>query len=209
VQSEPHQDPTSFGDRGHVVKWFLDEETDVRLWKRDGREEEWSTIEIPSSGVAFRRTVEQQLTLTGRTDDPPLAVVVPFEENGRQQAVVVTPAAALETILINGYRPLGVAFLRERDEIVVGSELLYFSTGGAVIRTPFPEDEAETRCSRCKCVLQRGDLALGCPCGSWFHDGALAESHEKPRYCATYEPACGGCERRWDELDWRPGDDHD
>ena len=163
---------------------------------------------LPDDGLALVRGGEDGgvVTTADARDLQPFALVVPFTENGTAQAALVTPPLPSAPVLLNGYPPLGVTLLRERDEICVAGERLYLGAPSGVEEMPFPDDQAETRCSRCKSPLRPGDAAVRCACRAWSHEGQLADPDEEPRYCFTSDPVTACCARERPEVAWTPED---
>ncbi len=136
-----------------------------------------------------------------------LATVIQFTENGMPRAALITRPGS--RVLLNGYLPLGVAVLEDRDEITVRGRTFYFGARSLLEAMPFPHCDTETRCARCKRPLHEGDTAARCAaCSAWHHQGNLAGVQGQRRECWTYDPACGGCGRHRDTLVWSP-EEHD
>jgi hypothetical protein len=137
--------------------------------------------------------------------DRALAAIVPFLERRVWRAALLTPAAG-GACLLNGYPPLSAAVLEERDELIVGGQVLYFSAHGIAVKEHFVETGEPVRCPRCTDALSAGDEVMRCPaCRAVHHEGVLAQQPEEIRCCFTYfgEP-CAACRRSAEELDWSP-----
>jgi len=104
---------------------------------------------------------------------------------------------------VNGQRlSLGMRVLRDLDEILLPMtstaeaeaaepQRLFFSTERLAMVQPFPGAEKPVFCSRCKDLIQVGQLAVRCPsgrCGLWHHETA-----EQP--CWTYAEKCSNCDQ--------------
>ena len=135
-------------------------------------------------------------------------MVVPFEESGVARAALLTQPLGC-ALVVNGYRPLGVAVLEERDEIIAHGEVLYFGERSRTSQMRFEESDESVGCARCKQPLCSDDLVIRCPaCGAFHHAGAIASSEEE-RLCWTYDARCGACERPRDEMLWAPEERED
>jgi hypothetical protein len=144
----------------------------------------------------------------GGTAAPALATVAQFTENGMPRAVLIIPPDS--GVLLNGYLPLGVAVLEDRDEITVRGRTFYFGARSLPEAMPFPHCDTETRCARCKRPLHEGDTAVTCgACSAVHHQGDLAGSDGQRRECWTYDPACGACGRHRETLVWTPEEFHE
>jgi hypothetical protein len=104
---------------------------------------------------------------------------------------------------VNGQRlTLGMRLLRDRDEILLPEpqssdqadaepQRIYFSTERLAVVEAFPGAKKPVSCSRCKQVIEAGQLAVRCPnsrCGLWHHEFA-----EQP--CWTYAEKCSNCDQ--------------
>jgi hypothetical protein len=80
----------------------------------------------------------------------------------------------------------GVRHLRDRDEIRVQGERLFFSAETLAHVVPFPGTDEQGVCPRCQQPIAEGDPAVCCPhCQVWHH-----QTDELP--CWTYAPECAG-----------------
>jgi len=123
-------------------------------------------------------------------------------ENQTARAVLIVAPDACVTV--NGYRPLGVVVLRDRDVLAVGSHTLHFGDRTPTEPEPFPGGDRELSCARCKQLLNVGDLAIRCAaCGSWHH---VRPEKEQDDCCWRHDLRCGHCRRNRDELIWSPED---
>jgi hypothetical protein len=140
------------------------------------------------------------------------AIIIPCKEHARVRAVLVSGRGAGESVSVNGYPPLGVTLLEDRDEIVVRGE-----PGRSPGRFVFAEREpacvvrfsetsvspGEDRCARCRKPLRSGDAVVRCPaCRRWFHEGLRASGER--RECWSYDPVCGGCHTSRAAMSWSP-----
>jgi hypothetical protein len=99
--------------------------------------------------------------------------------------VILTDSPALR---LNGAPvPIGIAVLRDRDEIRLPGQTLWFSTEQTASIEPLPPGATRGACPRCKRAIDPGSSAVRCPsCGLWHH-----ESSEFA--CWTYNSTCAGC----------------
>jgi hypothetical protein len=145
------------------------------------------------------------------------AIIIPYKEHARVCAVLVCGLGAGTAVTVNGYPPLGVTLLDDRDDIVIWGE-----PGRSPKRFVFAEREparvvefseitvspGEGRCGRCQRPLESGDAAVRCPaCQRWFHEG-LRKSGER-RKCWSYDPLCGGCHTSRAAMSWSPAGGED
>ncbi len=167
-------------------------------------------------GVVHDEGPERELANTssgGRTS----CIVAPCERvDGVPQWVLLCGADA--QVRHNGVEMLlGLALLRDRDEVVLQRDYLqgaddcrvevsnrfYFSTEQLAEVVAAPAG-LSTKCPRCKMVLATGDLAVRCPsCGAWHHQ-------REGRPCWTYTDRCAVCHRQETALDgqlpWTPAE---
>lgn len=169
----------------------------MHLCFRDG--ESWRVIPISD---ALSIDLQPDGTLVVGPRARALATFVSFSDHGPPAAALVTAPHARVTV--NGFRPLGVSVLTDRDEIRLGSTRVLFSAYSPAREEPFPSDARETRCARCKVRLQPGDTAARCPvCGAWHHQGPLA-GDDGERRCLSYDPQCGIGRHDWKKALWTP-----
>lgn len=110
---------------------------------------------------------------------------------------------------------LGLAMLRDRDEIVLPSvgvdgraaeRRFYFSTEELAKVVAAPAGLTQ-QCPRCKLSIAPGDLAVRCPsCGAWHH-----QSESDPCFpCWSYTDRCAACHQHETSLDgqlhWTPAE---
>jgi hypothetical protein len=126
----------------------------------------------------------------------------PSLRQGRGESwLFLLPSGA--SAFVNGQRlSLGMRVLRDRDEILLPATLpadgtdaepqrIFFSTERLAIVEPFAGAARPVICSRCKQIIEVGQLAVRCPngrCGLWHH-----ESAEQP--CWTYAEKCSNCDQ--------------
>jgi Pyruvate/2-oxoacid:ferredoxin oxidoreductase delta subunit len=138
---------------------------------------------------------------------PVVAAVVPYLENGTPRAALITTSGA--ELSLNGFPPLGVAVLQDRDEITLAGETFLFAAHSPTEPVSFHSDTL-TRCARCKRPLRAGDMAVRCAaCSSWHHEGALAGTPGAERRCFSYDPVCAGCGRQRESMLWTPEESDD
>jgi hypothetical protein len=139
-------------------------------------------------------------------------MIIPYQEHGRARAVLISGLGTGISVTVNGYPPLGVTLLEDRDEIVIRGE-----AGECRRRFVFTEREparvvqfsegmvspGEGRCARCRRLLQPGDAVVRCPaCHRLAHEGLLVSGER--RECWSYDPACGGCHTSRAAMSWSP-----
>jgi len=173
----------------------------MHLWRlSDG---EWKQVPIGSEGLSLRLGEDERLELVDGVAEGALALVLPVEEGGAARASLVTLSRSA-AILVNAYRPLGVQILDERDEIILGDELLYFGARSPARVTRFEQTDSGARCARCKRVLHAGDAVTRCPaCGAFHHAGSPAGEAEELS-CWNHDARCGACARPRDGMLWSP-----
>jgi hypothetical protein len=134
-----------------------------------------------------------------------VAHLVPVRVRGVREAALVVAPDAQRAVLVGGYPPLGVALVGDRSELRVGAERLYVTRAAAASAERFDGADAGASCARCTRALRRGDAALRCAnCGAWHHEGPRVEGEREQLLCASYDPQCGACHVRFDELAWTP-----
>jgi hypothetical protein len=139
------------------------------------------------------------------TDDPAMvcaASLLRLVENQTQRAVLITAPDSL--VRVNGYRPLGIVVLRDRDVVSIGSQTFHFAERTPTEPEPFPGGDRELCCARCKKVMHPAELAIRCAaCGSWHH---VRPEKAEEDCCWRHDLRCGQCQRNRDELIWSPED---
>ena len=182
----------------------------MHIWFRTEpkREHGWEQKEIPDAGLTLAVDPSGRLEAASGVSDRAPAVIMPFHENRVRRAALLTRGAA-EPCLLNGFPPLAVAVLEDRDELVVGREVAYFGSFGAAVGERFAENAQKAGpafCARCKRAISAGDEVTRCPaCRAPHHEGALAGESDEIRRCFSYfgEP-CAACGRSAAELVWSP-----
>jgi len=173
----------------------------MRLWTRN---QEWRCTDVHGA-VPLGLDDAGTLTVAEAVTDL-IAEVVPFTVNGGRGAALVTRRHA--AIRLNGCAPLSVTVLDDRDEILIAGHLAYFAACSPTEARSFPAAASATDCARCKRRLDPDDIVRPCPaCAALQHAGRLAKAPREVLDCAQYDPACGGCGRRYDAMLWAPGDD--
>lgn len=169
----------------------------MRLWlETDG---EWQCLPIEG-----RLDFDEAGAPLDANDDSILcaASLLRSLENQTPRAILISAPDARVTV--NGYRPLGLVVLRDRDVLTVGSQTFHFGERTPTDPEPFPGGGAELRCGRCKMILTAGELAIRCAaCGSWHH---VRPEMEENDCCWRHDRRCGQCRRNRDELTWMPED---
>lgn len=190
----------------------------MHLWHREATE--WARIPI-DDGVRVGCGDDGHVVF-GDAVARNAANVVTFVEHGKPCAVLVTDRDAAVTL--NGFSPLGLAMLEDRDEIRVfdargmTAGVLIFGARESVKPVVFTERSEPDCCARCRQQLHGGDVVVRCYCGSWYHNGVLAPrqgggdgaASTRERYCWDYDPKCSSCQRLRGEMVWSPsmlGDD--
>ncbi len=195
------------------------------LWFQ--RDDGWTRV-VVGAGVRIGRDADGRLA-AGDVVREPLGAVVAFAEHGRPRAALVVENGA--GLVVNGFPPLPVRVLADRDEIAVPSR-----PGAAVVLTtctpaeprPFVAAGHPERCGRCRQELRAGDACVRCPaCGAAYHQGRLAAAPGgdggvaggepaacdaaggnaatgETRACWTYDERCGACRRERAQMAWTP-----
>ncbi len=81
----------------------------------------------------------------------------------------------------------GIRVLRDRDELVVGGDRMFFSTESLATIAPF-DGPVAVSCPRCRLEVVPGTPAVVCPGCRVVHH----QSDELP--CFTYDPRCAACD---------------
>lgn len=114
-------------------------------------------------------------------------------------------------VRVNGEPVLGgLRVLEHKDEVLVGSERLFYSAEVTPLVVTFRPDAGERIpvCPVCRGPVRDGMQAVECPgCGRWFHQRPVSgDQPAKP--CWTYAPTCRFCNHPT-PLDvsaaWKPG----
>jgi hypothetical protein len=175
------------------------------MWFRSESEHCWQQEEIPDVGLTLAVDPAGRLEFAPGVTGRAPAAIVPFLENRVRRAALLTRGAA-EPCLLNGFPPLAVAVLEDRDELVVGRAVSYFGSFGAAVCERFAEAAGPAPCARCKGAIAAGDEVTRCPaCRAPHHEGTLADEPDEVRRCFSYfgEP-CAACGRSAAELVWSP-----
>jgi hypothetical protein len=191
------------------------------LWFQ--RDDRWSRVAI-DAGVRIGRDADKRMIAGGDVVEP-LGSVVRFAEHGRERAaLIVTPGAPLA---VNGFSPLPLRVLSDRDAIAVSSapdEAVVFTACAPAEPHPFVAGEHAERCARCRQELRAGDASVRCPaCGVAYHQGPLAvarvgdgavggsapavggsSARGETRECWSYDERCGACRRGRAQMAWTP-----
>ena len=139
----------------------------------------------------------------------------PAEDRRHPAAILIRPsltagsdewsllAAAAAGVRVNGTElVLGMRALRDKDDVSVGGQHLFFSTEQLASVAPFVGLAQPAFCPRCKQGLERGVPAVQCPrCRAWHH-------HTETLPCWTYDETCALCQQQPTALDagyaWTP-----
>jgi hypothetical protein len=123
------------------------------------------------------------------------------EADGRSSGWAVVSGANARVFVNGEPLALGVARLRDRDELRVGAgAAVYFSSERPACVEPCARDDAP-RCPRCAQAIGRGEPSVRCPSCEVLH-------HQlRGRACWTYSPSCALCSQPTDldaGLRWTP-----
>jgi len=157
----------------------------AHIWVFD--ESKWAVLPLNSTLFSLRqqRSVAPQSRESTAWEEEVLLIPTGHRA-GETWVLLAGPKAGAS---INGVRlSLGIRSLRDRDEIRIGGErLFYFSTERLAVMEPFPGSAPNAFCPRCRQAIASGDLAVKCPaCGVWHH-----KSEDLP--CWTYSETCALC----------------
>ena len=143
------------------------------------------------AGIGFYPGGEGALELGELDNGAPYAALVTVPVSGVPIGVLVLGDTG-ERVLVNGFPPLPVCVLEDRDELSVGGAVLAFRTRCVTEITSFDGSVAET-CPRCQRRLAAGDLARACGrCGAVLHEGERPDGRG-PLLCFSYDPTCPRC----------------
>jgi hypothetical protein len=167
----------------------------------------WNAISLDAAGIALHThngvtisTLRLEREDEGASADALiLRVREKPDESGNSWALV---SGANARVFVNGEPlALGVALLRDRDELRVGGRAaVYFSTERLACVEPCERDDAP-RCPRCAQAIERGQLSVRCPRCDVLHH----QLTERP--CWTYSSRCALCAQPSDleaGLSWTP-----
>lgn len=157
----------------------------------------WSSTELKGDRFALEPAQELTVRIVSRDDIAceDLALVRRAAA-GRERWVLLLPPRA--DVSLNGLRPLGLALLRHRDELLLGpwGARLLFSDERPARVEPFP-GPAQASCPRCRLPIEPGMDSVRCPVCQLVHH----QTDDRP--CWTYAPRCAGCDCQTG-LDGRP-----
>jgi hypothetical protein len=89
---------------------------------------------------------------------------------------------------------INIRTLRDKDEIRVNGQRMFFSTEELARVVSFPGLSQPAFCPRCKQKIEPGELAVCCPqCQAWSH-----QSEKLP--CWTYDTRCALCQQQPTEM---------
>lgn len=162
----------------------------------------WSWIQtrhsavIPPAGCGLRADVEHGLALVDPDAPAAAARLLVVAEHGAPRAVLVTVPGA-RGVFVDGVRPLGVAPLGDRAELLVGGVCARLHAFAPPAATDFPAGHGAACCAVCGAAFAPGDRVLECPgCHALHHEGALGRAEGGERCCLAYRGGrCAGCER--------------
>jgi hypothetical protein len=162
----------------------------------------WVRSRIPEAGcslVRVRRGDGSSATrLVDRDLAGALARVVTFVDGGVRCAALVCRPFARE-VAVAGSTPLGVTVLRERAELLIAGERLYFTEREPLRPQRFvPADDAAARCRVCDGDLEEGASVIRCTrCHTTSHEDCFAHQGDQ----------CAGCGVHRREFEWMPPED--
>ncbi len=134
--------------------------------------------------------------------------VVPFDDGGKPGHVLVAKPRGL--VRVNGMPVIGgLRALGHKDELIVGSRRMFFSSESVPVVEVYEHDRQgrRPRCPVCRAAVEDGQTVVRCPgCSRVYHQIAAADdTPEKP--CWTYSPSCRFCDHPTTlsgEPTWRP-----
>lgn len=137
--------------------------------------------------------------------------VVPFRDGTRPSYALIVTADV--HVRVNGQVVVGrLHILQHQDELVVGSQQIFFSAESTPVVEIYRHDDSgrRPRCPVCRAEIQDGQAVVRCPgCSRLFHQ--LEATETKPaKPCWTYSPACRFCEHPTSmsgEPTWRPDEE--
>lgn len=127
--------------------------------------------------------------------------IVPYRNEGIQGTALLLESGM--TAVVNGETVYDMALLSDRDEIVVGSQRVYFSNETLPVVSTFQLAEGARRpnCGICRGSIEDNDLVVRCPrCTRWFHQSDGREHW-------TYRSECPFCKHPTSltgESAWKP-----
>jgi hypothetical protein len=164
-------------------------------------------------GVLWRRTAEKKWSraplAVGPQSATSLAAGVRLVSFGEGPLRIVALLSSETQVWVSG-RPLvgGLAVLRDRDEILVDGERIYYSCESQphVDRFHAVDGERPPKCAVCRMALEEGQTIVHCPnCGRAYHQ-LEAAGEQAAKQCFTYRPQClcGHPTSLSGEPTWRP-----
>ena len=157
------------------------------MWVKD-ISDEWTVIQLDGDAYALSGGPLDPVHWRVRTDNGHAYIIRHKSSEKEVWLTLTTPRD--RRLRINGMRPsLGIRVLRDRDEIRVDGERLFFSSERLAAPEPFPGADQAIMCPRCKQEIIDNSTAIKCPqCGVWHH-----QSEEFP--CWTYSERCALCDQ--------------
>jgi len=134
--------------------------------------------------------------------------IVAFRDGTRPRHAMI--AATGIPVRVNGaFIVGGLRVLRHQDELIVGSQQIFFSAESAPLVEVYRHDDSQRqpRCPICRAEIRDGHSIVRCPgCSRRYHQiDATDDAPAKP--CWTYSPVCRFCEHPTSmsgEPTWRP-----
>lgn len=101
-------------------------------------------------------------------------------------------------LMVNGFPSLPLRILKDRDEIRVTGQTVYFTTESPPQIALFISKGKDVFCGRCKGRMSEGELSVQCPgCGTSHHQ-------KEGLSCWSYDTRCSGCDQPTAGLSWQP-----
>ena len=157
----------------------------AHLWIQD--ECGWDAVALDGAQIGLAAVATRQAPGTAQAAAAETGAMLVRADVGGSKAwaLITTPSA---DIRVNS-RPVhaGLRVLADRDEILIGDQIQYFSTETLAAVQPFPGTDRPVFCGRCRQQIEAGAPAVCCPnCGIWYNQSA-----ELP--CWTYSSKCTFC----------------
>ena len=137
--------------------------------------------------------------------------IVPFRDGSRPSHALIVIGDV--PVRVNGQSATGrLHILRHKDELMVGSQQMFFSAESTPVVEIYRHGESgrRPRCPVCRAEVQDEQTVVRCPgCSRLYHQLEATETQpEKP--CWTYSPECRFCEHPTSlsgEPTWRPDEE--
>ena len=154
---------------------------------------DWSVLPLDGQGpgVVLSADPSTPVALRAASRVAGLAALLPFAAaDGRSWALLPLSGSPVR---VNGFSvDLGIAILRDKDEIVAGDTHAFLSL--EVLPEIAPMPRAGAICPRCRKEIPLGSPAVNCPaCRRWFHQASSPGFPCWTGYEAEPFPQCMGC----------------